>query len=180
MGRGYTEYWRTTMYCISFAMTLKSPTGTHTGWAWLKLSRALKNKINTSADVFSDAVIRTKGKYNWRRAHLQKHMKVHVALDAPASEAENMRMWSRYEVFMTAILLIPIDLCQPCFWIISIDFRVCFFFTWINARITGLINPWPGGPNGSSTGMNRTPPDPLVTSGFKGLAGEVGLVAASS
>lgn len=70
-----------------------------------------------SADVFSDVVIRTKGKYDWRRAHHQ-HMKVHVALDAPASEAENMRMWSQYEVFMTAILPIPIDLCQLCFWII--------------------------------------------------------------
>lgn len=132
--------------------------------------------------MFSDVVIRTMGKYDWRRAHLQKHMKVHVALHAPASEAdkhENVKpIWSLYDGypadpnrFVSTLLL-----NHP----LSIDFRVCFFFTWINAQITGLINPWPGGPNGSSTGMNRTPPDRLVTSGFKGLAGEVELVAASS
>lgn len=87
---------------------------------WLSLTKAIKSfkkQDKYVRKVFSDVVIRTKGKYDWRRAH-HKHMKVHVALDAPASEAENMRMWSQYEVFMTAILPIPIDLCQLCFWII--------------------------------------------------------------
>ena len=149
-----------------------------------KAIKSFEKKINTSEQLifgilrmcilYSDVVIRTKGKYDWRREKTSQAYEGSCLCTRRASfrgrKRENVKpIWSFYDGYPAYPNRFCVNFASESS-VINWFQGLLLFTGWINAWMTGLINPWPGGPNGTSTGMNRTR-DP-VTSVFKGLVAQ--------